>query len=69
MQGLTLLALPGPQPLRLALGLCGGNRNIGLVWAGLGLGIHPVIALYFACSQLPIYTLPRLLQAWLRRQA
>jgi BASS family bile acid:Na+ symporter len=59
--------MPGPRPLRFTLALTGGNRNVGLVWSVLGSALSPGMALYFACTQLPIYTLPRLQQALLRR--
>jgi BASS family bile acid:Na+ symporter len=64
---LTGLFMPGPRHLRLTLALTGGNRNVGLIWSALGAALSPTMALYFACTQLPIYTLPRLLQALLVR--
>ncbi|MDP3616842.1 MAG: hypothetical protein Q8R49_03320 [Rhodoferax sp.] len=67
MQLLTGLFMPGPRHLRLTLALTGGNRNVGLIWSALGAALSPAMALYFACTQLPIYTLPRLLQALLAR--
>jgi len=59
--------LPGSVTQRATAGLVLGNRNVGLVWSALGTAVTPQIALYFAATQLPIYTLPRLLQAGLSR--
>ncbi len=53
---------------RLAYGLPFANRNVGLVWAAIGLGIDPVIAFYFALSQLPIFALPAILKIVLGAQ-
>lgn len=68
--GLQLLAaavFPGDASARAAIGLTAGNRNVGLVWAALGTAATPTMTLLFAAAQLPIYTLPRLLQAGLLR--
>ena len=68
--GLQLLAgtlFPGPTATRITVGLTNGNRNVGLIWSVLGTAASPTIALYFATTQLPIYTLPRLTQGLLRR--
>ena len=43
---------------RSAFGISTANRNVGLIWAALGLSIDPTIAFYFALSQFPIFTLP-----------
>jgi len=59
--------LPGSVTRRATAGLVLGNRNVGLVWSALGTAVTPQVALYFAATQLPIYTLPRLLQAGLLR--
>lgn len=67
MQGLTGLLMPGARGLRCTVALTGGNRNVGLVWASLGAALTPGMALYFSCTQLPIYTLPRLWQWGLAR--
>ena len=56
------IAYPGDLKSRLTMSFTCGNRNIGLLWAVLGTSISPPIALFFACSQLPIYTTPKLLQ-------
>jgi len=53
---------PGGLRLRFTLALNGGNRNIGLLWAALGACVSPTVALYLACCQLPIHTMPKLLQ-------
>jgi BASS family bile acid:Na+ symporter len=66
LQGVGLL-LPGSIDRRATMGLILGNRNVGLVWAVLGATVSPSIALFFAATQLPIYMLPRLLQAILVR--
>lgn len=58
-----ILVLPGSLRERLTVGLVLGNRNVGLVWSALGSAASPRMALYFAATQLPIYLLPRLLQA------
>lgn len=68
--GLQLLAaavFPGDASARIAIGLTAGNRNVGLIWAALGTAATPTMTLLFAAAQLPIYTLPRLLQAGLLR--
>lgn len=57
------LLLPGSLRERLTVGLILGNRNVGLVWSALGAAASPRMALYFAATQLPIYTLPRLIEA------
>lgn len=59
--------LPGSVTRRATAGLVLGNRNVGLVWSALGTAVTPHVALYFAATQMPIYTLPRLLQAGLLR--
>lgn len=61
------LALPGSVRERLTVGLVVGNRNVGLVWSELGAAATPRMALYFAATQLPIYIMPRLLEALLAR--
>jgi len=67
----TLGALmPGTAERRATAGLVMGNRNVGLVWSVLGGSVSPLMAFYFAATQLPIYMLPRLWQFVLsRRQA
>ncbi len=61
--------LPGAAERRASAGLVMGNRNVGLVWSVLGTSVSPLMALYFAATQLPIYTLPRLLQFALSRRS
>lgn len=65
--GATLF--PGSFYDRVAVGITVGNRNVGLVWAALGTAANPATALFFACTQFPIYTLPRLLHVLVRRRA
>lgn len=67
LQGLGALLLPGSLATRAGGALLFGNRNVGLVWSALGSAVPPTAALYFAATQLPIYTLPRLLQFILAR--
>lgn len=59
--------LPGTLCQRLTVGLILGNRNVGLVWSALGVAASPRMALYFAATQLPIYSLPRLIEALIGR--
>jgi BASS family bile acid:Na+ symporter len=61
------LVLPGSVRERLTVGLVVGNRNVGLVWSAFGAAATPRMALYFAATQLPIYIMPRLLEALLAR--
>lgn len=61
LQGTGFLLFPGTFSERVTAGITLGNRNVGLVWAALGAAAAPTTALYFACTQFPIYTLPRLL--------
>lgn len=68
--GLQLLAaamFPGDASAKAAIGLTAGNRNVGLIWAALGTAATPTMTLLFAAAQLPIYTLPRVIQALLGR--
>lgn len=58
---------PGHLTVKLTLALSGGNRNVGLLWSALGATLSPTMALYFACCQLPIHTMPRILQFCLPR--
>lgn len=56
------LASPGQLADRIEIGLTMGNRNVGLIWAALGSGIDPFVALYFAAAQFPIFTTPLLIR-------
>ncbi|MGV1793697.1 hypothetical protein [Rhizobium sp. A37_96] len=67
LQCLGAILQPGTLPERLKTGLVLGNRNVGLVWATIGATVSPVIALFFAATQLPIYMIPRLIEVILRR--
>lgn len=52
----------------LTMGLIGGNKNMAVVWASLGIAVNsPDLMLYFACAQLPIYLLPAALAPIYRR--
>jgi len=50
-----------------AIGLIGGNRNIGLMLAATGFAVPDVAWLYFALAQFPIYLLPHLLKPLAKR--
>jgi len=59
-------ALLAPRGERLAVALSLGNRNVGLPWAVLGSTLAPTTTLFFALCQLPIFTLPLLIQIFAR---
>lgn len=63
------LASPGGLAERTEIGLTMGNRNVGLIWAALGTGIDPFVALYFAAAQFPIFTTPLLIRLMRRPKA
>ncbi|MGJ7530194.1 hypothetical protein [Variovorax sp. GB1P17] len=67
VQAVAYLLTPGSVRTRLNVALLMGNRNVGLLWAALGSAATPAIALFFACAQLPIYLLPRVIQSLLPR--
>lgn len=67
LQGLIAMMYPGTRMARFTMALNGGNRNVGLLWAALGASVSPTMALYFACCQLPIHTMPKILQFALPR--
>ncbi|WP_426203517.1 hypothetical protein [Pseudomonas sp. TWP3-1] len=67
MQLLMGCLYPGSLVSRFTMALNGGNRNVGLLWSALGFSLSPTMALYFACSQLPIHTMPKILQFVLPR--
>lgn len=70
IQCLFVLSTPGGAlKTRVNAGLIVGNRNVGLLWAALGGATTPTMALCFACAQLPIYTLPRIIQYLMPRLA
>jgi hypothetical protein len=50
-----------------AIGLIGGNRNIGLMLAATGFAVPDIAWLYFALAQFPIYLLPHLLKPLAKR--
>lgn len=58
---------PGTLVAKFTMALNGGNRNVGLLWSALGVSLSPTMALYFACCQLPIHTMPKILQFVLPR--
>lgn len=49
LQGLIALMYPGAFMAKFTMALNGGNRNVGLLWAALGISVSPTMALYFAC--------------------
>jgi BASS family bile acid:Na+ symporter len=53
---------PGSLTSKFTMALNGGNRNVGLLWSALGVSLSPTMALFFACCQLPIHTMPKILQ-------
>ncbi|ASL48311.1 hypothetical protein bAD24_III13000 [Burkholderia sp. AD24] len=67
VQTLAFLSWPGSVRERFNTALLMGNRNVGLLWAALGLAATPSMILFFSCAQLPIYTLPRLIEYLLPR--
>ncbi|BBP70868.1 hypothetical protein PHLH6_28720 [Pseudomonas sp. Seg1] len=69
MQLLLGSLYPGTLIAKFTMGLNGGNRNVGLLWSALGVSLSPTMALYFACCQLPIHTMPKILQFALPRIA
>ncbi|MNR07074.1 hypothetical protein D3C85_1231780 [compost metagenome] len=58
---------PGPRVSKFTMALNGGNRNVGILWSALGVSLSPTMALYLACCQLPIHTMPKILQFALPR--
>ena len=52
---------PGKIRQRSAFGISVANRNVGLIWAAIGMGIDPTIAFYFALIQFPFFTFPVIL--------
>jgi len=68
MQCIGALMSGGTAEQRIALALTFGNRNVGLPWAVLGGSLNPVILLFFALFQFPIFILPWLLKSILRNR-
>lgn len=66
--GAALFAAGG-RARALTVGLVSGNRNVTLAWAAAdaALAHHPEVELYFAVSVLPIFMLPALSEAIVRR--
>ncbi|SDI18539.1 hypothetical protein [Variovorax sp. OV700] len=64
-QCIAYLLTPGSVRTRFNVALLMGNRNVGLLWAALGSAATPAVALFFACAQLPVYLLPRVIQSLL----
>lgn len=63
MQAATLPLLRwGKGEVGPTLMMMSGNKNMGLLVAALGGLVDPLIFLFFALAQLPIYTLPSLMQ-------
>ncbi|MCW1839060.1 hypothetical protein [Prosthecomicrobium hirschii] len=59
----TALCRPFGRSTALALGWCGGNRNLGLIVGAIS-GITPADTwAYFALAQFPIYALPLIAKA------
>lgn len=69
LQVVGFALFPGSFYDRVTVGITVGNRNVGLVWAALGSAISPATALFFACTQFPIYILPRLLHVLVEQRA
>jgi len=70
LQALTSAVFIGLGRRRaVSIGLMAGNCNMGLVLAVLGDAAEPDLVVFFAMAQLPIYTLPALLQPLYRRLA
>lgn len=67
MQIACAMLFVGDRYAKATIGLTAGNRNVGLLWSMLGLSISPTIMFVFALSQLPIYTMPKILQYVLPR--
>lgn len=67
MQIICATLYVGDRYTKATIGLTAGNRNVGLLWSMLGLSLSPTITFVFALSQLPIYTMPKILQYVLPR--
>lgn len=69
MQAVGGLVLSGSFSERLTHGLILGNRNVGLIWSVLGSTLSPTATLFFAATQIPIYTMPRLIEIYMQISA
>ena len=68
MQALTTLAFAWRGlKTALSIGLCSGNRNLGILLAAIADRATVDLLILIALAQLPIYTLP-MLQRWLYRR-
>jgi BASS family bile acid:Na+ symporter len=68
LQALTTLAFAWRGlPTALSIGLCSGNRNLGILLAAMADRVPVDFLIIVALGQLPIYTLP-MLQRWLYRR-
>lgn len=63
----ALLFVWRPRAEALTLGLCSGNRNLGLLLAALADEASAELFVFVAVAQLPIYTLPALQRPLYRR--
>lgn len=54
----------------LTMGLCYGNRNVGLVWAACGSLVvsRPLVELFLSMSLLAVFTIPVAQKLWGRRR-
>ena len=51
-----------PRRVAVTLAMMTGQRNMGILMAAIGATVEPEVFVYFVLAQLPIYTLPALLQ-------
>ena len=51
-----------PRRAAVTLAMMTGQRNMGILMAAIGATVEPEVFVYFVLAQLPIYTLPALLQ-------
>jgi BASS family bile acid:Na+ symporter len=63
----ALLARPLGPERSLTLGLCAGNRNLGVVVAALGAQAPFELVAFLALAQIPIYVAPVLIGPLARR--
>lgn len=68
LQGLTMAAfLRLGRRTAVTLAICGGNKNLAVVWAALGAAAPPELTLLFIAVQMPFYLLPATLGGLYRR--